>query len=71
MSGGADNIKKFSLPEGEFLHNMLQEQRAIVNSLSLNEEGVIASGGDNGSLWCALPYSRAACVLAPHLAWMV
>ena len=23
-SGGADNIKKFSLPEGEFLHNMLQ-----------------------------------------------
>ena len=25
-SGGADNIKKFSLPEGEFLHNMLQVQ---------------------------------------------
>ena len=23
-SGGADNIKKFSLPDGEFLHNMLQ-----------------------------------------------
>ena len=23
-SGGADNIKKFGLPEGEFLHNMLQ-----------------------------------------------
>ena len=53
-SGGADNIKKFSLPTGEFLHNMLQEQRAIINSLSLNEEGVVASGGDNGSLWCAL-----------------
>lgn len=26
-SGGADNIKKFKLPRGEFLHNTLQQQR--------------------------------------------
>jgi pleiotropic regulator 1 len=50
-SGGADNIKKFRLPEGEFLHNMLQQQRAIINALAINEDGVMASGGDNGSLW--------------------
>lgn len=49
-SGAADNIKKFRLPEGEFLHNMLQQQRAIVNALAINEDGVMASGGDDGSL---------------------
>lgn len=37
--------------QGDFLHNMLQQQRAIVNSLALNDDGVLASGGDNGSLW--------------------
>ena len=50
-SAGADNIKKFKLPEGEFVHNMLGQQRAIVNALAVNEDGVMASGGDNGSLW--------------------
>jgi len=50
-SGAADNIKKFRLPEGELLHNMLQQQRAIVNAMAVNEDGVLASGGDDGSLW--------------------
>ena len=50
-SGGADNIKKYRLPEGEFLHNMLQQQRAIVNCMAVNEDGVMASGADNGSLY--------------------
>ena len=26
-SGGADNIKKFKLPDGEFLHNFLQQPK--------------------------------------------
>jgi WD40 repeat protein len=30
---------------------MLQQQRAIVNCMAVNEDGVLASGGDNGSLW--------------------
>jgi pleiotropic regulator 1 len=30
---------------------MLQQQRAIINALAVNEDGVLASGGDNGSLW--------------------
>ncbi len=51
-SASAENIKKFRLPEGEFLHNMLQQQRAIVNAMAINEDGVMVTGGDNGSLWC-------------------
>uniref|UniRef100_A0A1D1ZQN8 Uncharacterized protein n=1 Tax=Auxenochlorella protothecoides TaxID=3075 RepID=A0A1D1ZQN8_AUXPR len=50
-SGGADNIKKFKLPRGEFLHNTLQQQRAIINCLAVNEDGVLVSGADNGSIW--------------------
>ena len=50
-SASADNIKKWQLPTGSFLHNTLQQQRAIVNSMALNQDGVLVSGGDNGSLW--------------------
>ncbi len=50
-SASADNIKKFQLPNGTFLHNMLAQQRSIVNALAVNQDGVLVSGGDNGSLW--------------------
>ncbi|KAI4388102.1 hypothetical protein MLD38_000464 [Melastoma candidum] len=50
-SASADNIKKFSLPSGEFLHNMLSQQKTIINTMAVNDEGVMATGGDNGSLW--------------------
>ncbi|KAI3729309.1 hypothetical protein L6452_17963 [Arctium lappa] len=50
-SASADNIKKFSLPGGEFMHNMLSQQKTIINGMAVNEEGVLATGGDNGSLW--------------------
>ncbi|KAH7676611.1 pleiotropic regulator 1 protein [Dioscorea alata] len=50
-SASADNIKKFNLPKGEFLHNMLSQQKTIINSMAVNEDGVLATGGDNGSLW--------------------
>ncbi|PWA94467.1 pleiotropic regulatory locus 1 [Artemisia annua] len=50
-SASADNIKKFSLPRGEFLHNTLSQQKTIVNAMAVNQEGVLATGGDNGSLW--------------------
>lgn len=50
-SASAENIKKFRLPRGEFLHNMLQNQKSIVNTMAVNEDGVLASGADNGSLW--------------------
>lgn len=50
-SASADNIKKFKLPRGDFLHNMLSQQRTIVNCMAINEENVMVSGGDNGSIW--------------------
>ncbi|KAI3959012.1 hypothetical protein MKX01_023688 [Papaver californicum] len=53
VSAGADNnLKKFRLPGGEFCLNMLSQQNAIVNAVAVNEEGMMATGGDNGSfLW--------------------
>ena len=51
MGGSADNIKKYRLPPGEFLHNMLQNQKAIISCMAVNEDGVLVSGADNGSLW--------------------
>ncbi|XP_050216982.1 protein pleiotropic regulatory locus 1 isoform X1 [Mercurialis annua] len=50
-SASADNIKKFNLPKGEFLHNMLSQQKTIINAMAVNEDGVVATGGDNGSIW--------------------
>ncbi|KAG2495473.1 hypothetical protein HYH03_006418 [Edaphochlamys debaryana] len=50
-SASAENIKKWALPDGDFLHNMLSQQRAIINSMAINSDGVVATGGDNGSLW--------------------
>uniref|UniRef100_M4DXE2 Uncharacterized protein n=1 Tax=Brassica campestris TaxID=3711 RepID=M4DXE2_BRACM len=51
VSASVDNIKKFSLPKGEFRHNMLSQQRATINAVAVNEDGVMVTGGDNGSLW--------------------
>jgi pleiotropic regulator 1 len=39
MSASADNIKKFGMPRGTFMHNMLSQQKTIVNSLACNEVG--------------------------------
>ncbi|BBH06517.1 pleiotropic regulatory locus 1 [Prunus dulcis] len=50
-SVSADNVKKFNLPNGEFLHNMLSQQKTIVNAMAVNRDGVMATGGDNGSVW--------------------
>ncbi|GLJ44330.1 hypothetical protein SUGI_0928230 [Cryptomeria japonica] len=50
-SASADNIKKFKLPKGEFLHNMLSHPKTIINAMAVNEDNVLVSAGDNGSLW--------------------
>lgn len=47
-SASAENIKKWALPDGDFLHNMLAQQRAIVNAMALNADGVMATGGGKG-----------------------
>lgn len=46
-------IKKYKLPEGEFCHNMIQQQPGIINSLAISPDDVVVSGADDGSLWCA------------------
>ncbi|KAH7102449.1 WD40 repeat-like protein [Auriculariales sp. MPI-PUGE-AT-0066] len=48
-SAGGNNIKKWKCPEGTFVTNFTGHN-AIINTLSVNAEGVLFSGGDNGSI---------------------
>jgi len=43
-SAGGNNIKKWKCPEGTFVHNF-SGHNAIINTLSVNAEGVFFSGG--------------------------
>jgi pleiotropic regulator 1 len=43
-SAGGNNIKKWKCPEGAFVHNF-PGHNAIINTLSVNAEGVFFSGG--------------------------
>lgn len=45
------HLCRFALPDGVFLHNMLQNQSTIIESLAVNEDGILVSGGNNGTLW--------------------
>ncbi len=47
-SAAGRNIKTWRCPEGTLLNNMTHD--SIVNTLSVNADGVLFSGGDNGSL---------------------
>lgn len=44
-------LRPGTLPSGDFLHNMLSQQRAIVNAMAVNHDNVMVTGGDNGSVW--------------------
>ncbi|KAI5891541.1 WD40 repeat-like protein [Schizophyllum commune H4-8] len=48
-SAGGNNIKKWKCPDGTFVFNF-SGHNAIINTLSVNAEGIFFSGGDNGSL---------------------
>ncbi|KAF3626204.1 Protein pleiotropic regulatory locus 1 [Capsicum annuum] len=45
------HVKKLSLPDGELLNDLVPVQKTIINSIAVNDEGVMATGGDDGSLW--------------------
>lgn len=45
-SGSADNIKVWKCPNGDFMQN-LSGHNAVVNSLAVNEDGVMVSGGES------------------------
>ncbi|OUC39547.1 WD domain, G-beta repeat protein [Trichinella nativa] len=49
-SASPDNIKQWKCPNGEFIQN-LSGHSAIVNALAVNEDSVLVSGGDNGSMY--------------------
>lgn len=44
-SAGGNNIKKWKFPEGTFVHNFSGHD-SIVNTLSVNADGVMFSGGE-------------------------
>jgi pleiotropic regulator 1 len=44
-SAGGNNIKKWKCPEGAFVHNF-SGHNAIINTLSVNADGVMFSGGE-------------------------
>jgi len=33
------------------LYNTIQKQQTIINAMAVNEDGVMATGGNNGMLW--------------------
>jgi pleiotropic regulator 1 len=49
-SGAADNIKHFKCPDGLFVKNF-SGQNTIINTISVNPDNVMVSGGDNGSIY--------------------
>jgi len=49
-SGAADNIKHFKCPDGLFVKNF-SGHNTIINTISVNPDNVMVSGGDNGSIY--------------------
>ena len=49
-SAGGNNIKKWKCPEGAFVFNF-GGHNSIINSLSVNSEGVFFSGGKSDFLY--------------------
>lgn len=47
-SGSADNIKQWMFPDGNFIQN-LSGHNAIINTLAVNSDGVLVSGGIHAS----------------------
>ncbi|ORY84624.1 WD40 repeat-like protein [Leucosporidium creatinivorum] len=48
-SSGGNNIKKWACPQGTFVHNFSGHD-AIINTVRVNQDGVLFSGADNGSI---------------------
>ncbi|KAL7566451.1 hypothetical protein ACA910_000930 [Epithemia clementina (nom. ined.)] len=49
LSGAADCLKKWQGKDGRFLKSFTGH-KAIVNAMAVNDDGVLVSGGDDGSL---------------------
>ena len=49
VSAAPDSIKKWQCRDGKFLKNM-SGHNTVINCLTMNDDGVMVSGGDNGTL---------------------
>ena len=49
-SAASDKIRIWKLPDGEQLRT-IPEHNAVLNSIALNKDNVLVTGGDNGSLY--------------------
>lgn len=49
-SAASDKIRVWKCPEGDQLRT-IPEHNAVINSMALNRDNVLVSGGDNGSLY--------------------
>ena len=58
-SASTDNIKVWKCPEGMFLRNM-EGHNAVINCLAINQDNVMVSGADNGSI-CFWDWSSGHC----------
>jgi pleiotropic regulator 1 len=63
-SGAADHLKRWKLPEGTFLNNY-DGHNSIINSVCVNQDGVLMSGGDDGSL-CLWDWGSGECFQKLH-----
>jgi len=50
LSGAADTLKKWHGRTGQFVKNFTGHDKAIINALAINDDGVVLSGADNGSM---------------------
>lgn len=48
-TGSTSSIKQFKCPEGAFMQNF-EGHNAIINTLAVNNDNILFSGGDNGSM---------------------
>lgn len=49
-TGSPSEIKQWKFPEGSFLHDFVPPHESIVNTLSVNQDNVLFSGGDDGTM---------------------
>lgn len=49
ISGAADTCKKWQGKEGRFIKNF-SGHKAVINALAMNDDGVVVSGADNGTM---------------------
>ncbi|KAH7646827.1 transport and golgi organization 4 [Dermatophagoides farinae] len=49
-SGSINSLKQWTLPEGRFIQN-LNGHDSMINALAVNDDNVLVSGGDNGSMF--------------------